>query len=364
MSTLFKKATFSILALSITSSASYATLLPPNTVTNPNIKGVFIGIDGLYLQPTNNNLDYITIYPNGPGFVSTQSVSPDYTGGFNLYGGVTFGHNDDFTVDWAHLHSSDSNSAANILGAQTATPLWLFNSNWSIVTGNSEFDYDDVSAVLGHTYYFNNPWSVRFAAGAEYARIENDFNVTGIQSPGLGGTTFGYQQTSEFNGVGPRVEGDLFYRLPYNFGLFADSNAALLIGRRNLSLNSINPTDASYSFSNRNIVVPSLGIKLGVSYTFLFGSVHTVGVVGGEGAAATKTVTTPATAVNISGGWQANTLLNAVEHPNCIGFGGGGSGSGSGSENLPSSCSQLTNTVTDYSNQGVFLGIKVNTNGL
>jgi hypothetical protein len=357
MSLRFKKTTLSsLLAITISSTSSYAVLLPPNAVVNPNIRGVFLGIDGLYLQPSNNDLDYVTIFPIATTIpVSTQAVSPSYTGGFNLYGGVTFGQNNDITLDWMRLHSSDSASIGNLLSFATVNPRWIDNNLWTSVTGNVDFDLDDVSAVLGHTYYFNNPWSVRFAGGVEYARLNSQFSVTETLSDD-GGGTYGYVSNSEFTGVGPRVEGDLFYRLPYNFGLFADTNAALLIGRRDLSLNSVNRVNQSYTLSNRNVVVPAIGMKIGVSYTFLFGQVTAVGAVGAEGVIPMY-VTTPTTAVNIAAGWQATSYINSVENPNCIGFVSEGSGAPVGV------CTTLTNTISNYSNQGPFLGVKLTTKG-
>src|SRR5262245_55221259 len=241
MKSFFKRSAISLIVLGVTGSAYAATphhTYQPST-WSPQYSGFFLGVEGLYLEPRNGDLDYVTIFPTttGGGF-STQNIDTDYDWGWRIYGGIKFTENDDITLSWMQLRAGDSDSVTPTVPVNGATPNaavrflpTLGGHPWNNVTGHSHFDLDEAYAVWGHTIYFNNPWSVRFAAGIDWARIESDLKVTATDAGTTAGGNFGtigYESKSHLKGIGPRVEFDMTYHLGYGFALYGKANAALL----------------------------------------------------------------------------------------------------------------------------------------
>ncbi len=363
MKSLFKRTAISVIVLGMAGS-SYAAISASNnnTWSSPRMKGWFIGIDALDLQPRNDDLDFVTVFPNtSTGAVNTKAISPDYDWGFRLFGGIKFGDNDDITAGWTRFHTNDSSSIADpmssipgIFGA--SLPRWLDVQDWHNINAKVNFDLDDVWLVMGHTINFNNPWSVRFAGGFEYAKLDSDMQVQATITSASGDSPsfiFGYDNTLDLKGIGPRVEGNVVYHLPNNFALFMDANAALLISKRDIALNGENPAGAnsfldSATFSTRHIVVPHLGMRIGANWSYYFGQA------GGEGTC---------NVVTIEAGWQADTYIDAIERVNNV--------ASNINESVPvlspppivSSLQPNTTTRTsNYSNQGLFLGVNFSSN--
>jgi hypothetical protein len=357
MKSFFKKTAVSMIVLGMAGSSYAAMSSTANTSWSPHMKGWFIGIDALDLQPRNDDLDFVTVFPNtSTGAVNTKAISPDYDWGFRLFGGIKFGDNDDLTLGWTRFHTNDSSSISDPAGSTPGSlgvsqPRWLFSDNWKNINAKVNFDLDDVWLVMGHTINFNNPWSVRFAGGLEYAKLDSDMQVQATYGFLENGVfeTYGFENTLDLKGIGPRVEGNAVYHLPYNFALFMDANAALLISRRDIALNTLNSAGISdvfpsVTFSTRHVVVPHLGMRIGGNWSYYFGQA------GGEGTC---------NVVTLEAGWQADTYIDAIERVN-------GSSSNSIATRLAQQraffSSNTTTKVTNYSNQGLFLGVNFSSN--
>lgn len=295
-------------------------------------KGYFIGIDALYLQPRNGDLDfaYASSQTGNVLAQSTINLNPDYSWGFNLFGGVTFTENNEIRLAWQRLHTKDTNSTY-----YESQPRWIL-SDWPSVNGRVTFDYDEVSAVFAHTHIVSDKWRVRYGAGVNYAKINSDLAVDGLQERQDQNVWYGRTGHSDFNGVGPRIEANIFYDLTQHVTLFADGNTALLIGNRGVSLDSTD-SDFTYTFADRHVTVPKLGLRLGLNYT------NKMGLIGGEGSM---------TLFTLEAGWQAETYIDAIERP-VLGPVGG-----------ESDAASVFSQTSNFSNQGPFLGIKVSTDSL
>jgi hypothetical protein len=358
MDTFFKKFTTALLMMGIASTAC-AAAGNANSAGIFRVNGVFFGVDALSLQPRNDDLDYVTVFPDtSTGSVSTKAIPTSYDWGFNLFAGIKFGNNNDLTLDWWRLHTNDSSSIPNqteslvsMLVWQTQ-PRWLFTDTWQDINAKVDFKLDDVSLVLGHTVNFNNPWSLRFGGGLEYAQLDSDMQVLATYVvPSAFGSTYGFESENDFKGIGPRVESNLIYHLPYNFALFVDGDAALLIGRRDLGFDSLRTQGGastvngfpSINFTTPHIVVPHLGMRIGVSYSYYFsqaGGDYSCNVLG------------------LEAGWQADTFINAIERveQNTV-------------SELPQlvggiSSSSVTTKVSSFSDQGLFFGVNFSSNWL
>lgn len=350
MKTFFRRSAISIIVIGMAGTA-YATATPKAMDFSPQFTGAFIGVEGLNLRPQNGDLDYVTAGPTtSPGAFSTSAISPSYQWDWRVYGGIKFTDNDDITLSWMRMRNSETDSISAADGSFiNATPRWLYNSNYSNVSGHVNFDLDDAYAVWGHTINFNNPWSVRLAAGVEYAKLDSDMTVTGndlfFNDPS---TAVGFTSDSSFKGVGPRAEVDLTYHLGYGFALFGNANAAALVSKRNVSLNPVvaeweDATFFNSDFSERHVVIPKFGMRLGASYSYMFGQT------GGEGPCRVTTLT-------LDAGWQAETYIHAIERPDAGEF---EFSSSAAVAVQPSEFSFASTKTSNFSDQGLFVGIKL-----
>lgn len=337
MSSIFKKSAIALAVL------GFAGIAYAGTLT-----GGFVGFEGLDLQSRNGDLDYVTSFPVlNTDDVYVQSLRPNYHWGFRLFGGLRFCGNDDVAVSWQRFHNSFSDSYGTPIslapGVPSFTqPRWLSRAEWTNINSNVSFNLDDVYGVFGHTLNFR-AWSFRYASGVEWARLDSDMNVRAtIFDDVLFPNPVGFKSDSHWNGVGPRFEAGMAYPVPYGFSLFASGNLSLLISSRNVSLNSVNTVDGDFhpvEFTNRLVVVPKVGMRLGLGYSYVFGPM------GGEGAASCMKTT-----VSVAAGWQAESYIHAIERP----VTGNGPSTGVGLANI-------TTKVSNFGDQGLFLGVKVGT---
>ena len=338
MKSFFKKSVISMFVMGMAGSAVAAHGYV-NQAWSPSYTGFFIGLEGLDLRPENGDLDYVTVFPGtASGTFNTNAVHTGYQWGWRLYGGIRFTDNDDITLSWMRLNADDSASTTNVSGVIMAPRFLDDTTAWTGASARIDNELTDIYGVWGHSIHFNNPWSIRYAAGFEYAKIDSDLNITGSSTT----TTFdgaGYNSTSHFKGFGPRVEFDMTYHLPYNFALFSNTNAALLVATRKIAQNgnfrTVTPIYNTSYFSTRHVVVPKFGERLGVSYTWIFGQA------GGEGVALS--------ALKIDAGWQVESYIHAVERPEGFGFVDGSTVDGFGFANTKTS---------NFGDQGFFIGLE------
>lgn len=319
--TIFKRSVISLAVL------GFASLSHAGTFT-----GVFLGAEGLDLQVRNGDLDYVTVFPDvtvpNPSF-DVFNLSPKYHWGWRVFGGITFCGDEDVTVSWLRYRHSITDSIAD---PTTAAQLrWLDTSVYTGINGKVTFDLDEAYAVYGHTFN-SSYWSLRLAGGVEWARLNSNLGDFAFCVPCV--ANFGYTATDTTRGWGPRGEMDLTYHMPFGLGVFAKTNAALLIGSRDIALDTSNLDLGAFPnvyFSNRHVVVPKVGMKLGVGYTYVFGAT------GGEGAAPMTT------SLSVCAGWEVDTYIHAIERP-----------LGAFSPN-----NNLETKTSNFSTQGLFLGVKV-----
>lgn len=351
MKSFFRKSIISMFVMGLAgpSLAAHSQYQNSNMMWSPHYTGFFIGVDGLYLKPENGDLDYVTLFPTSAnGSFYTQNVSTDYKWSWRVYGGIKFTDNDDITLSWLRMRATDTDSVG-MPTISNSQPRWQNTRSWDNASGHVTFDLDDAYLVWGHTVNFNNPWSVRYAAGLEWAKLNSDFTITG-QDLGTDFDGTGFVADSHFRGFGPRVELGMTYHVPCtNFGLFANANAALLVSTRKVSQVAnegvVDPDDIGYNssyFSTRHVVVPKFGSRLGVSYTFIFGQA------GGEGCVS---------ALTVDAGWQVESYVHAIERPESTGF---------SVETLRelSSGTFATTKVSNFGDQGLFVGVNYSTGTL
>lgn len=309
-----------------------------------NVTGFILGAEGLYFQARNGDLDYLTINPESGSVVNnavnTTAISPDYHWGYRLFGGLKFCDNDDLVLTWWQVNAG-KDSASHEGRVINSSPKWLLDDTWEDVNSSVKNDLTDVSLVLGHTLHFNNAWTIRFAGGLEYAKIDNNLFTAAFFpfSPGVFLGTYTYESKTETKGFGPRLEFDANYFLTNCFSVFLNSNAALLVSKRDLSLTGTNPPDAAaitlpFSFANRHVIIPKFGLRLGGNFGYRFGNGDCGPV------------------FNLDAGWEVDTFIHAIERPN----GDVGSYFQFGGFNEQFASTHVSNLTV----QGPFVGVNVN----
>jgi len=313
MKSFLKRSAIGLAVLGITCSANASMF---------NSHGYFIGVEGLSLRPMNGDLDWFYVNTSSGG-ERIGAISTDHDWGWRLFGGLKFGDNEDLTLSWTRLRSSSSDSEDfDAIGNN----IRFVDTSATEARAKVNFDLDEVYGVMGHTINFNNLWSLRVAGGLTFARIDSDMKVS-LDSSNASDVSSATAK-SRLRGWGPRAEADVGYRLNPNFALFANGNTSLLVADRNTSVDFFSSGDFTheYDFSGRNVVVPKLGMRLGVSYSCMMGQA------GSEGAG---------TSVTIAAGWQVESYIHAIERYQTF-------------NDLPDT------TVSNFGDQGVFLGIAFN----
>jgi hypothetical protein len=355
MNKVFKKSAIGLAILSLAGMAQAFTF-----------DGFFGGIEGSYLQPRNDDLTYVTIPPlitNPNASYSSVSVhTNNHEWSYRLFGGMNFCGGEDVTFSYLRFHAPFSSfvedQPADPAGTEftrVTTPRWLFASSWSHTRAHVSFNLDDYYMTFGHTVTVN-AWNMRFAGGLEYARFDSDMTV---QSNLITGgpsllPSLGYTAKNEVRAFGPRLEFDVSYNLPFGMSVFADTNAALFMSRRIISLNTLDAVGVgglffpTFNFTTRYPIIPKVGLRLGAGFS------QTFGPVGGEGAA--KVGTTMSAQV----GWQVESYIHAIERPGENSFGG----SGFKSRMLVPDINDDTTKVSNYDYQGPFVALQLATNWL
>lgn len=345
MTSIFKKSAIAI-ALCGIASTSYADL----------ITGFFGGIEGGYLQARNGDLTYLNIPPQNVGGVITSLSLPtnNQQWAYRLFGGVIFCGGDDITFSYLRFHTNDFARYENVGEQLFLSPRWLTPAlvGWDQVISHVTFNLDDYYGVFGHTMQLAEPWRLRVGFGLEYARLDSDMFVKAHSTIVFPFRQFlGYTAENGDRGIGPRLEVNIAYALPYSLGVFAKSNAALLISHRNIDLDTEDPLFGvfpSFHFKQRTVAIPKFGMKVGAGYYFTYAPV------GAEGAA----LAVPSTTFGLEAGWEAETFVHAIERPDPI-----TNVSQPGMQGHPIVFNWKTH-VSNYSYQGPFLTATLATNWL
>ena len=343
-----------------------------STVLVPSQHGGFkVGVDALYLQPTNSDLIYATnrnsfnngTFPlNPPGdntFDRNLSVDPGYDWGFYAQVGYLFPcTGNDLTVGYTYLHSHGTASAvapgADGLGFSGSPAIIVSPLSQLITTflgdailfataqSKAKFDLDAVD-LEGGQRFTTGAYDMRMFAGLRYAKIDHSLQ-TFAQVPL--GAPLGFRVNalddsqifqSQFKGIGPRIGVDGRYCLNGGFGIDANLSTVLLIGRVDSNYSAQNNfidddgvvTTTNFAVANgsETRVVPVLEAKLGVDYTYILNC-------------------RSKSSLTFEAGYQASNYFNAVDHVAVL----------TTVTDPPSVASQNTNSDVGF--DGIYVGIK------
>lgn len=281
----------------------------PFEVTVPSLEpGVEFNIEGLYLRPTNSDIDYATVNPANTNTNSlsygVKTIHPTYNFGFKLGIGYIFPESgNDLHLNWTHFSNSTSNSSSAAAG-EVIEPNYGLGSYGSFnqAYGKLQNRYDAIDADAGQFMDVGTRLRLRFFGGLRYAEINSD-----ITSSVTNGNAVNYQvnnstnrNNSRFIGLGPRLGIDGVYHLNHNFGITWGFAGSTLAGKIKSNENVIDTTAngtstvTSTSTNNVNRLVPNLDAKIGLDYSV-------------------------DSAVTVEGGYKFSQYFGAVDRFNFVG---------------------------------------------
>jgi Legionella pneumophila major outer membrane protein precursor. len=290
------------LSLALVALGLSAPAFADSTVLVPSQHGGFkVGIDALYLRPTNSHLDYATVVTTPANFLAgydhSRSIQPSFDWGVYAQIGYLFPcTGNDLTLGYTYLSSNENDSlvaptptingsVATSNGVVTVVPLsFIAQNGFGGVEAKESFTLNVVD-LEGGQRFTTGSYDMRMFAGLRYANINGKQDAAGVPFQ-LSGVTSGVNTTvsgdqefkSQFNGLGPRIGVDARYCLSSGFGLDADLSTSLLAGTvdsdyyANVSTNNggtITTTHFATKGGSDTRLMPVLEAKLGVDYTYI-----------------------------------------------------------------------------------------------
>ncbi len=282
-----KKITLALVALGLSGAAfagSYTPEAAPvgctaGNVTVPCEKSAWdIGFTGMYVQATNDDLhDYSTTTVAGNNFdTDVHTLNPKSGFAFNLQGSYHWGTGSDITVDWTHLNRSSSTDVVGGTFGPVNNPVGRFIGGYNTVSSTVKFQHDAVNVAFGQLLNVGEHVDVRLHGGLQWARVDGTFDQSGVNvTNGVVLPLFASevaQNTSKFDGIGPRAGFDASYKFGNGLSLVGRSAIALLVGDiktdtyNAVAINGLG-TFVGTSHQTTRTVVPAANADLGVAYT-------------------------------------------------------------------------------------------------
>lgn len=305
-----KQVTLGLIALGLASGSALAghpardvpmPTAAPVLVTVPEQDGSWsLGVEALYWQPTNSDLQYALTRNQQTGGSAThdnfdtKEVENHYDWGFRL--DATYHvpvQGKDVELSWVHFDDKQvrENSSAYRTangGANGVNLPWDYLTpsmfpvdagsaqEFDAVHGKSEYEYDHVDLMFGQKIKVGNRVMVRPFAGARWADIEAKNTINAVLS-GDSGVSQKWRFDADFEGIGPRLGMDGNVDLGYGFGVSVRAGLSLLVGQQesdHIATQESN-ADSNVQTLNHNVsttvrVIPETDVKMGVNYTHVF----------------------------------------------------------------------------------------------
>ena len=294
------KVILGIAAIGLSSSLAVAAAQPTETAASfqiniPNLKsGMLFNLTGMYLRPTNNDLDYVAVIKptvDSTTNVHLYSVKPGHRLGFRIGMGYIFPNSgNDVQVSWTHFNMSKSasigiNTTGTMFGSSEVPRLFFIGPpERGAADGHVHFKYNVGDLNVGQ-YVTGTRLQARFFAGLRYASISRDFDRSMLDAEKVPiGSIQAYGATlidhSEFQGVGPRFGVASRYRITNCFGLVGQVAASVLAGKISAEHQNAfivfftnGPAESATSVNHIDTVhrvVPEFDGKLGLDYTYAY----------------------------------------------------------------------------------------------
>lgn len=268
----FKKIFASILFFSTPPALADNISLPSETTTT-----WAFDVLALYLQPSfgGSGLGYSAYSnyagPDNTGVIITNNsqnvinnIVPKWGMGVELDGFYYYDTSNDINLTWYHLNGFvNGNLPPNSLFSGSAAGFYAGNLRIST-------RWDVVNIAVGKCIRFDEKRSLHFHGGMEFAWIKSKFSNHPKNFPNSN-EYFTSRDTLSYAGLGPRLGADFIYALGgLNFYLKTAGSVLWGTSKQNVigyrDYLALSYGTANYSFCYRNIIVPELDAKLGLTY--------------------------------------------------------------------------------------------------
>lgn len=219
----------------------------PDNVSVPcESSAIDVGIQAIYVRTTyDGNFGYFGQVLTNNVLVG-QEINLDWEFGFRLEGSYHFNTGNDVNVNWTHF--GQTTKFTNVLGSG-------FNIDW-------EPTLNAINIELGQHVDYGEMKNIRFHGGFQYANIETDISST------VG--NFRPKTTLKYNGFGPRAGADMSYDLGYDFSVYCNAAAAVLVGDSEYTstVSNIGVFVPLSIQGSKTAIVPELEAKAGIKYNY------------------------------------------------------------------------------------------------
>lgn len=266
----------------VTTTLLLITEIAPATVpTTPS--GFGFTIEGLYLQPSSNNLNYaVSTEPLPvPAPSWTQNyINPDYQAAFRMGLQYTLANSvDQIKIDWLYVNTAD-NASVSAGGTTSVTPPYYFGPGAQALRGTSAksnviFNINDVSVSIDHLIEIGHYILLDPFVGLNSAFLTQKISSSYIGTDSLGANySIDAFNKSQYMSAGPRLGLNAVGYIGSHFGILASMAASLLVGTVETDTNFLsygagNSTAVKTNLANENqtLVVPEFESRLGLLYT-------------------------------------------------------------------------------------------------
>lgn len=258
--------------IALDQSVETPSVIPPAFDANPSVAGVPLAVyvpqltpgvefsaGLLVLQPSANNLGYATIttfLPIQNPQWAVQTLDPKYQAGFYVGARYVFSSSgNDIQINWEHLRTSDSAfvpvsnpftqwiSPFSQTGPSTsegANEVGVFHLK--AAQAQVVFDYDMANVDVGQTVNIGSITQLRLFTGLSFVRLQEQLISTFYNDPNINPTppviaipdaslrAISLNNTSSYNGLGPRLGLTSTFNLSHGFSCVGQLSGAILAG--------------------------------------------------------------------------------------------------------------------------------------
>lgn len=255
----------------------------------PDSEGVWsVGLEALYMQPTNADFQYaqttqVAVGPAPQNNIDykNKSVSSDFNWGGTIDIAYLFpGNSRDIKIAYTYLHMDNNKGHDSVIGDQNGVIINPFgitfpnDTNTITAKGRSDYDYDSADLLFGQWFRIGSVVDIHPFAGLRWAEIDLDdkgtyfTNITGRYSVG--------KIKSDFQGIGPRFGTDAVLHVGSSVSFVGQVGASLVIGDIDGKItdqifesDTLDGTEV-FKYEDHMHVIPELDARLGINYTYNF----------------------------------------------------------------------------------------------
>lgn len=278
------KGTNKLFLYSLTSLAvmSASAVQAEQLVTAPTLEGGFTAMIGAwYNAPSADGQDYGTITSENSNITSVLEVDPDYDWGLDASLGYIFQDTaNGVELNYRWHNSDDSDSSASQDGDIYAP---AFDRYFYEAQSSLSYEVSALDLMFNQFLDIGRSVQVRLGVGASYLNLEKEQNTTYFSETYDEDLNRSAAESSDFSGIGPRVNLDGRYDFGNGFGILGGGSIAYYVGDLDYSNDFVhNETTDFYEYGveddRDNHAITNLRANVAVDYVFFMEEASVIGL--------------------------------------------------------------------------------------